>query len=145
MQHSHAHHTEALGSGAGVCCLTSSAKSATGRARWWSNGQRLQRGETCLISASKGGHIEVVKYLCEVGGKELVMMTDMVSAECLFAHVCTNVDVQVCIHAYIRAWVATHQWTELLNVESSWLQKACMHTNTRVHIREPCAYCQTQH
>jgi hypothetical protein len=30
--------------------------------------------------ASVGGYMEVVKYLCEVGGKELVMMKDDVSA-----------------------------------------------------------------
>ena len=28
------------------------------------------------MSASRGGHVEVVRYLCEVGGKELLMMTD---------------------------------------------------------------------
>ena len=32
------------------------------------------------MHASGEGHVEVVRYLCEVGGKELLMMTDKVSA-----------------------------------------------------------------
>jgi hypothetical protein len=31
------------------------------------------------MSASSGGHMEVVKYLCEVGGEELLMRADEVS------------------------------------------------------------------
>ncbi len=38
------------------------------------NGKCVQDGETCLIQALTAGHFDVVKYLCEVGGKEL--MTD---------------------------------------------------------------------
>ena len=30
------------------------------------------------MSACKGGHLDVVKYVCEIGGKELIMATDMV-------------------------------------------------------------------
>jgi hypothetical protein len=39
----------------------------------------LQRGGTCLMYASSQGHMEVVKYLCEVGGKELLMTMENVS------------------------------------------------------------------
>ncbi len=45
----------------------------------WSDGQCLQNGGTCLISACEGGHLDVVKYLCEVGSKELVMARNYVS------------------------------------------------------------------
>jgi hypothetical protein len=31
------------------------------------------------MKACSGGHLDVVKYVCEIGGKELVMATDMVS------------------------------------------------------------------
>jgi hypothetical protein len=31
------------------------------------------------MSACLGGHLDVVKYVCEIGGKELVMATDFVS------------------------------------------------------------------
>jgi hypothetical protein len=30
---------------------------------------------SCLYRASREGHLEVVKYLCEQGGKELLMLT----------------------------------------------------------------------
>ena len=39
----------------------------------------MQGGRTCLMSACEGGHLDVVKYVCEIGGKELVMATDEVS------------------------------------------------------------------
>ena len=39
-----------------------------------------QVGHTCLMSACKGGHLDVVKYVCEIGGKELVMPMDIVSS-----------------------------------------------------------------
>ncbi len=32
-----------------------------------------QDGSSCLMVASDGGHLEVVKHLCEHGGKELLM------------------------------------------------------------------------
>jgi hypothetical protein len=51
---------------------------------------RVQDGWSCLHRASEGGHLEVVKYLFDqVGGKELLMLTDKVSAcgvrVCVFA------------------------------------------------------------
>jgi hypothetical protein len=52
----------------------------------------MQSGGSCLIRASEGGHVEVVKYLYDLGGKELLMMTDYVS---VWMHVwmCVVVDV----------------------------------------------------
>jgi hypothetical protein len=52
------------------------------------------------MSASSGGHMEVVKYLCEVGGKELLMKSITVSGRmhvlmCACRHVC----VQACSDA----------------------------------------------
>ena len=41
--------------------------------------ETLQSEGTCLMSACEGGHLDVVKYVCEIGGKELVMATDWVS------------------------------------------------------------------
>ncbi len=40
-------------------------------------------GETCLHRAAKWGHIEVVKYLCEVGGKDLIMQLDQVRCDAM--------------------------------------------------------------
>ena len=39
----------------------------------------MQSGKTCLMAASLGGHMEVVRYLYDLGGKELLMVTDRVS------------------------------------------------------------------
>ena len=51
----------------------------------------MQGGQTCLMWASGSGHLEVVKYLCEVGGKELVMMTCNVSTLYAYIHVVTSI------------------------------------------------------
>jgi hypothetical protein len=40
----------------------------------------MQYFGTCLMRASRGGHMEVVKYLYDLGGKELLMMRNNVSA-----------------------------------------------------------------
>jgi hypothetical protein len=39
----------------------------------------VQDGWSCLHSGCKGGHLELAQYLCERGGKELLMLTDYVS------------------------------------------------------------------
>ncbi len=39
----------------------------------------VQDCASCLWIASEHGHLEVVKYLQKVGGKELLMMTNNVS------------------------------------------------------------------
>jgi hypothetical protein len=59
----------------------------------WSDGQRLQDGRSCLDRACQGGHFDVVKYLCEVGGRELVMATASVSGFGLSGWVCGHVYV----------------------------------------------------
>jgi hypothetical protein len=52
----------------------------------------MQYGETCLMLASKAGHLEVVKYLYGLGGKELLMMRGKVS---VWMHVWTCVVVDM--------------------------------------------------
>ncbi len=39
----------------------------------------VQAEETCLNTACEGGNLEIVQYLCEHGGKELLMLTNKVS------------------------------------------------------------------
>ena len=39
----------------------------------------VQDGESCFHSACQEGHLEVAQYLCERGGKELLMLTRYVS------------------------------------------------------------------
>ena len=46
----------------------------------WADDGRLQEGHSCLHGACLEGHVEVAKYLVEVGGKELLMLRDNVSA-----------------------------------------------------------------
>jgi hypothetical protein len=38
----------------------------------------VQKGWSCLINAARSGQLAVVKYLVEVGGKELLMLEDKV-------------------------------------------------------------------
>jgi hypothetical protein len=52
-----------------------------------------QDGESCLIWACGGGHWDIAKYLCELGGKELVMLQSKVrmcailaGATCMYVH-----------------------------------------------------------
>ncbi len=71
------------GSGAGVIRVYNNCKEPCqgcgDSVWWWSDGQRLQDGLTCLMKACEGGHLDVVKYVCEIGGKELVMAKRKVS------------------------------------------------------------------
>jgi hypothetical protein len=58
-----------LGRGAGITCLLTVVC------------VRVQYRGSCLGAASQYGHLEVVKYLLDQeGGKELLMLTDKVSA-----------------------------------------------------------------
>ncbi len=60
-------------------------------AGWWSDSQCVQDGRTSLMSASHSGHMEVVKYLCEVGGEELLMRARNVSGRMrAYWHVCLH-------------------------------------------------------
>ncbi len=81
----------------------------------------VQDGISCLHTASWGGHLEVVKYLCEQGGKELLMLTDKVSglwdvcagicsdvwlcATCGFACVCTCSFIVGCMYLLTKVKV----------------------------------------
>jgi hypothetical protein len=47
-----------------------------------------QDGRSCLLEASRKGHIEVVKYLCELGGEKLLMLTNEVIMALLHLHIC---------------------------------------------------------
>ena len=38
----------------------------------------VQNGWSCLTRASRNGHLDVVKHLCEVGGETLLMLTHKV-------------------------------------------------------------------
>jgi hypothetical protein len=42
--------------------------------------RNAQKGWSCLINPVHKGQLEVVKYLVEVGGKELLMLVDKVCA-----------------------------------------------------------------
>jgi hypothetical protein len=90
-----------LGRGAGITCLVTVVC------------VRVQDTKSCLYAASDKGKLEVVKYLHEAGGKELLMLTDKVSAcsvrvwcvcvsarfggVCAFVCIC----VFVCVYMYI--------------------------------------------
>jgi hypothetical protein len=41
----------------------------------------MQDGDSCLMKAVRSGNLDVVKYLCEVGGKELIMLQNKVWQE----------------------------------------------------------------
>jgi hypothetical protein len=49
----------------------------------------VQNATSCLFVASSSGHLEVVKYLCERGGKKLLMLSAIVSALVVFK--CTDI------------------------------------------------------
>jgi hypothetical protein len=47
--------------------------------RWYADRRIAQeKSWQCLLPAAHKGHLEVVKYLVEVGGKELLMLVDKV-------------------------------------------------------------------
>jgi hypothetical protein len=48
---------------------------------WYADRRIAQRGWSCLMGAADDGHLEVVKYLVEVGGKELLMLVDQVFSD----------------------------------------------------------------
>jgi hypothetical protein len=61
------------------------------------------------MSACSGGHLDVVKYVCEIGGKELVMATDSVSGFGLRALICESrahnqmhMHIHSCLHVYLH-------------------------------------------
>ncbi len=99
-------------------CLNSKCKQRDDLCRdhigLFSDGQCVQNGSTCLMQASSGGHLDVVKYLHEAGGEKLLMVADKVSAcsYCVlgrqafgtFTHIWNGAYVGCCrpTHAYCR-------------------------------------------
>jgi hypothetical protein len=63
-----------------VCCILLDA--------WFADRHNAQRGWSCLMVAAHSGHLEVVKYLVEVGGKELLMLVDKVYSDQPFFSCC---------------------------------------------------------
>ena len=62
------------------------------------------------MSASDGGHMEVVEYLCDLGGKELLMMTDNVSAWMdVWRRGCGHACVQGCSDAGMLSRTHVHR------------------------------------
>ena len=51
----------------------------------------VQYGMSCLFLPCHEGRLEVVKYLCNQGGKELLMLTDNVSGLWDFVLICADV------------------------------------------------------
>ena len=39
----------------------------------------MQTGDTCIVPAIQKGDLEMVKFLCEAGGEELMMLQNEVS------------------------------------------------------------------
>ena len=39
----------------------------------------VQDGASCLLKACENRHVELAKYLCKLGGDELLMLTDKVN------------------------------------------------------------------
>ena len=53
-------------------------------------------GVSCLFVSALGGHVDVVKALLEVGGRELVMLTMHSGVSCLSIARLANPDGEVC-------------------------------------------------
>jgi hypothetical protein len=67
----------------------------------------VQNGASCLFLACQEGHLEVVKYLYEQGGKELLMLTINVSTFKLvdvegFARMCIQMCIETGVHGLNR-------------------------------------------
>ncbi len=64
----------------------------------------VQNGASCLCIACQEAHLEVVKYLCEQGGKELLMLTSKVTVLRVFLRgiyihgSCTLKHIAVCVN-----------------------------------------------
>ncbi len=89
----------------------------------------IQMGQSCLQYACMMGHLEVVKYLCDRGGKELVMRTTPVVCTCMYVHmyvcgcvflvkrttpvvcICMYVCVNICECVDVDLWPCVrHRW-----------------------------------
>ncbi len=76
----------------------------------------VQKDRSCLHWASKGGHLDVVKYLHECGGKKLLMQTDDVSwdvASDMCVCVVCNIHV-LDINIVVTVVWACSGWTAML-------------------------------
>ncbi len=80
----------------------------------------VQNGASCLYLASSKGHLEVVKFLCEQGGKELLMLTNKASGLLhLSMFVLAFVQMYGCVLAcdlficlWMYAYMFIHSWCE---------------------------------
>jgi len=61
----------------------------------------VQQGLSCLLMAAQQGHLEVVKYLCENGGDELLVWRDQVSM-CMYVFHCVYVFECVYVSVYVH-------------------------------------------
>jgi hypothetical protein len=71
---------------------------------WYADRRDAQEGWLCLLFAACSGQLAVVKYLVEVGGKELLMLVDKVCArECKC--ICSSCALCKCISSSARSCV----------------------------------------
>ncbi len=69
----------------------------------------MQDGATCIFGALSNDRLEVVKYLAEAGGKDLLMVTNpSVSRSCAFVFMCVCMCVITWICTYANACAYVH-------------------------------------
>ncbi len=57
-----------------------------------------QKGETCLHIASSGDNFEMIKYILECGGSEILMVPDKVRmCVCIHAYIYIHIHIHVCV------------------------------------------------
>ncbi len=100
----------------------------------------MQDGQSCLIWASKGGHLDVVKYLYERGRKELLMKMDKVSWDvasdvALGMCVCVVCNIRVPVHVcnfHVCTCIYVYMYTHMYIHVYIYVSTCCVYTH--VHI-----------